>query len=260
MLKFFRQIRKQLMKQNKVRSYLFYAVGEILLVVIGILIALQVNNWNEQRKQQQLSREFLNEMIKDLAADTTQFAYMIERLDDVIEAELAVLSKSEYTPDDMTAYVIPAMGASTFRRTINHRTFQKIQNSGNSNLEGYEELYDALSDYYIETNRDLTVQTEWSLDQYRTNREVFDDFVIEGGYEMPVLNVSEDEDEMKSFTRVWLFESPRESRLLTNFLSTASGRNYIAKNVSVHLPIRQKYRQYKQEAAGLIEQIKQELN
>src|SRR6056297_2662417 len=49
MLRFFRHIRKSLMEQNKIRSYLFYAVGEILLVMIGILLALQVNNWNEER-------------------------------------------------------------------------------------------------------------------------------------------------------------------------------------------------------------------
>lgn len=47
MLRFFRQLRKSLIEKKKVRTYLLYASGEILLVVIGILIALQVNNWNE---------------------------------------------------------------------------------------------------------------------------------------------------------------------------------------------------------------------
>ena len=50
MLRFLRHIRKKLMEQNKISSYLFYAIGEIALVMIGILLALQVNNWNEQRK------------------------------------------------------------------------------------------------------------------------------------------------------------------------------------------------------------------
>lgn len=49
MLRFFRTIRKSLMEQNKTRTYLLYAVGEIFLVVIGILIALQVSNWNQER-------------------------------------------------------------------------------------------------------------------------------------------------------------------------------------------------------------------
>ena len=49
MIKFFRQIRRSLINQNQMGKYLKYAIGEILLVVIGILIALQINNWNEKR-------------------------------------------------------------------------------------------------------------------------------------------------------------------------------------------------------------------
>ena len=51
MIKFFRKIRYDLMKQNQMSKYFKYAIGEILLVVIGILIALQINNWNEKRQQ-----------------------------------------------------------------------------------------------------------------------------------------------------------------------------------------------------------------
>ena len=50
MIKFFRKIRYDLMEKNKTGKYLKYAIGEIVLVVIGILVALQINNWNEQRK------------------------------------------------------------------------------------------------------------------------------------------------------------------------------------------------------------------
>ena len=50
-MKIFRNVRQQLAAENKVMAYLRYAIGEILLVVIGILIALQINNWNEHRKE-----------------------------------------------------------------------------------------------------------------------------------------------------------------------------------------------------------------
>ncbi len=50
MNKFFRTIRKKLIEEKQVGNFLKYAIGEILLVVNGILIALQINNWNEQRK------------------------------------------------------------------------------------------------------------------------------------------------------------------------------------------------------------------
>lgn len=66
MLRIFRNIRKTLMEQNKIRAYLLYAVGEILLVVIGILIALQVNNWNEARIQQNQEQQTLSSLLAEL--------------------------------------------------------------------------------------------------------------------------------------------------------------------------------------------------
>ncbi len=60
MIKFFRSIRQQLLSQNKVSKYLLYAIGEIILVVIGILIALQINNWNEERKNREKEKYYLN--------------------------------------------------------------------------------------------------------------------------------------------------------------------------------------------------------
>ena len=51
MIKFFRKIRQQLLTENKFSKYMIYAIGEIILVVIGILIALGINNWNENRKK-----------------------------------------------------------------------------------------------------------------------------------------------------------------------------------------------------------------
>ncbi len=66
MLKFFRTIRKKLIDEGNVRKYLLYAIGEILLVVIGILIALQVNNWNEERKDKDKSYSYLIRLNEDI--------------------------------------------------------------------------------------------------------------------------------------------------------------------------------------------------
>jgi hypothetical protein len=72
MIKFFRHIRKSLIEQNKMSKYFKYAVGEILLVVIGILIALQINNWNEHQKKRNLKNEYIVSLINDYTKDTTQ--------------------------------------------------------------------------------------------------------------------------------------------------------------------------------------------
>lgn len=70
MLRIFRNIRKTLMERNKTRTYLLYAIGEIFLVVIGILIALQVNNWNEERVARQSEKELLTEVMEALRSDS----------------------------------------------------------------------------------------------------------------------------------------------------------------------------------------------
>ena len=59
MIKIFRKIRQKLLTESKFSKYLLYAIGEIILVVIGILIAFQVNNWNEKRKNDSLEQNYL---------------------------------------------------------------------------------------------------------------------------------------------------------------------------------------------------------
>ena len=66
MIKFFRKIRYNLMEQNKTGKYLKYAIGEIVLVVIGILIALSINNWNETKKTRGIELKLLHELKDDL--------------------------------------------------------------------------------------------------------------------------------------------------------------------------------------------------
>lgn len=87
MIKFFRQIRQNLLMENKTGSpeqrvragkYLKYAIGEIVLVVIGILIALQINNYNESRKADKLSQQYLIGIQNDLKKD-------IELIDQIIQ-------------------------------------------------------------------------------------------------------------------------------------------------------------------------------
>ena len=57
------------MEQNKTGKYLKYAIGEIVLVVIGILIALSINNWNEEQKERLLEKEALNNLLISLSSD-----------------------------------------------------------------------------------------------------------------------------------------------------------------------------------------------
>ena len=76
MIKFFRHIRKSLLEQNKMGKYFKYAIGEIVLVVIGILIALQVNNWNEQRLAKNQARAYLKNLNTEINQNILVFEGM----------------------------------------------------------------------------------------------------------------------------------------------------------------------------------------
>ncbi len=69
MIKFFRKIRQRLLTENKFSRYLIYAIGEIILVVFGILIALSVNNWNENKKSLLAEKSIYIKLVRDLSQE-----------------------------------------------------------------------------------------------------------------------------------------------------------------------------------------------
>jgi hypothetical protein len=86
MIKFFRRIRHRLVTENKFSKYLYYAIGEIVLVVIGILIALQINNWNEGRKELGKGREIMQEIKENLEYNNEEFKKEIKEEQSVINS------------------------------------------------------------------------------------------------------------------------------------------------------------------------------
>jgi len=72
MIKFFRKIRQKLLSENRLSKYFIYAIGEIILVVVGILIALSINNWNEDRKQDIEKTKLIQNLISDFKITKTR--------------------------------------------------------------------------------------------------------------------------------------------------------------------------------------------
>jgi hypothetical protein len=82
MIKFFRKIRQRLLAEGNLKRYLLYAIGEILLVVIGILIALQINNWNEWRKDRIKEENILHDLAKNIEINIQTFQNDINLLEE----------------------------------------------------------------------------------------------------------------------------------------------------------------------------------
>ena len=139
MIKFFRNIRKKLVAENKASAYLRYSIGEIVLVVIGILIALSINNWNEEQKKLKLKKSYVENLINDLHKDTVQLNASLKFninqqstadsimsfFNDPNTDANAVLNRYLNTPGFMGLRVI---------NTYNSNTFNLLISSGNIDL------------------------------------------------------------------------------------------------------------------------------
>jgi hypothetical protein len=107
MISLFRKIRQKLVSEHRVTQYLAYAVGEIFLVVIGILIALQINTWNELRKTRQYETKMLQELGSTLRKDRNYFSSQIKVLNQKQKAAnrlLAMVENKEENLDTLNRY------------------------------------------------------------------------------------------------------------------------------------------------------------
>lgn len=104
MINFFRRIRQKIVKEGKLKRYLIYAIGEMLLVVVGILIALQINNWNEERKDNKTLISILeNEKISiaiEIEKEESQIQLINGWIDTVLNAQIIIENVEVLTPQD----------------------------------------------------------------------------------------------------------------------------------------------------------------
>lgn len=164
----FRKKRKAMINKRKIFRYSSYAIGEIVLVVIGILIALQINNYNERRKALELEQKYLKELKEDLVSDSIRINSVFRSIDGHIEAAEVLLEwieENEFIDSlTMTKAMIEAMYMSFFDANLS--TYNEMINSGNLKILNDKELKDKLDQYIsylkqIETRYELNKQTVW---------------------------------------------------------------------------------------------------
>lgn len=109
MLHFFRKMRKALVPESRFGRYFFYAVGEIVLVVIGILIALQINNWNLGRLEKIQEKEILSDLFEEFQENNNQLINRIKMVEQRIENTAILYYNFERIPDLYTESEIDSM-------------------------------------------------------------------------------------------------------------------------------------------------------
>ncbi|BAO75372.1 DUF6090 family protein [Winogradskyella sp. PG-2] len=176
MIKFFRRIRQQLLSEKKFSKYLIYAIGEIILVVIGILIALQINNWNEKRKTNIQLKSALKSVYNDMVSDSVilyQSLPLVHLRDSTIESLIKRSYATETNLDTLVAMMQNEFPLRWYNSpTYNKNTFTNLKNTGAFDILP-NDIKLSLSEYYT-TVESYETLNKTLLNQYRTQ---LDDFV-----------------------------------------------------------------------------------
>jgi hypothetical protein len=182
MMKFFRKIREKLLSKSKFSKYLIYAIGEIILVVIGILIALQINNWNQNRKDDRILKEYLEKIkvhtLEDLRKLDTITKYRTQLAELCKKARVRILDKTE--DEDLLLFMscgltfadsyfkpnsggYEALKSSEYFGKINNTSLDSLLTSYHSIVEEISENERSYNEYVVSQEAYLSTQFDRSL-------------------------------------------------------------------------------------------------
>ena len=170
MIKFFRRIRQRLLSEKRLGKYLVYAIGEIVLVVIGILIALQINNWNLDRQDRKTERANLLALKEEFAQNKSQLESVVQTNVMIIDgAERMIASFQPETMDTITEQTLVVNASQAVGKEINFApetgVLTEIISSGELKLLRNEQLKHKLAGFGSKV--DQIEQQEREVYEYR---------------------------------------------------------------------------------------------
>ena len=191
MIKIFREFRYNLLESKKAHNYFKYAMGEIFLVVIGILIALQINNWNENKKSNRFELKMLQEIKKSIENDNNYVQMLLDtrlKLNDSINTALMKMLQQDNL-DSSTVMEFANKHKFGFIFQYSKGAYETLKFSGLDQVKN-DSLRDALIYFY-----DFVIPRTEKLIEYTANRDIYktqDDLAWQL-YEFDVLKEKEGE-------------------------------------------------------------------
>ena len=247
-MKFFRAFRQRLLRENTPGNYLLYAIGEILLLVFGILIALQVDNWNESRQKQEQGEEFRAQIREAVYTDMENIRTRMEFFTQALEFGYSAQQEmGEPRAQDLEAqwqFIVQTFHVSQLwnfnQATAVYNEAQKPEMLG---FLGSPELLNALQRYYTEWPLQLAVLTGGTQAYRDFVRSVIpiemQQYMWDACYTISVLDVqsfvpcSAPRLAPEKISEVYqaIVEDPEYKRILTLRLSTLYTRNIVYENM-----------------------------
>lgn len=250
MIKLFRNIRKNLLNEGKTSKYFKYAIGEIILVVIGILIALSINTWNEQRKEKAIVVNVLKNIRYDLISDTLRFSYIIENIPKDMELTKSLLKTTGL--DTLSANElydrIPNNG---YLGTFKNQSYEKVINAGITDFFEFNQLFDDINTYYTFSSNSHEIITKWDYTATLDENKIWETM----GFEID-LNASPFFNENEN---TFAQSETMRKEVFLNQLSTPTIRNTIKSNMHRKMLLHKLLIRTNQEAKDIIQKINEQL-
>ena len=171
MIKFFRKIRQNLLMENKTGKYFKYAIGEIILVVIGILIAVQINTWNEHRKTRSNEIKTLKQLnieLRENYIEITELHEMIMSSNISGQKILDHLNTSNRVTDSLKFWVEHFSGGNIFNNA--NTTYKNLENS-NENIISNDSIRLKITLMYEHGFANIHRREKMSFEQYKLKYE-----------------------------------------------------------------------------------------
>jgi Family of unknown function (DUF6090) len=183
MAKLFNKMRKTLVSEKpsarRTSNYLKYAIGEIILVVIGILIALQINNWNEQKKENALEQEYYCRLLEDVVQDQENVNDLIVVAQNRLKAAnqaIRLLKDNNTNKTDVGKELGIAIEAIVSDFSPNNSAFEDLKSGANLNIIKDKSVIRAINNYFKSVEaliRIIRVNGDVALDRFFSHNDKF---------------------------------------------------------------------------------------
>ncbi len=257
MIKFFRNIRKYLLNEGlpagqagKTSKYLKYAIGEIVLVVIGILIALSINTWNEERKAKAIVVNVLKNIRYDLVADTLTFSKHLLNIPINLEMSKSLLDNIGLDTQSASSLYdrLPYNG---YVYRFKNQSYEKVINAGITDFFDFNLLFDDINTYYTLNSNMYDGITKWDTEDTTDDGKLWAAMGFEIDiYANPYYNQNEITFEQSETSRKAVFLEQ---------LNTPTIRNSIKSNMYRKIRLQELLMEIKQIAKDIIQKIDEQL-
>ena len=182
MITLLREIRKKLITEGRLSKYLIYAIGEILLVVVGILIALAINNWNEDRKDRAVEVVILDDLLNEFESNYEEFKKVYKFKSETKEKWANYLPQISDSKSSIETRSLSRPNNGAITLNISNSVLNSVLTSGTLDIITYDSLKYLVSSWndHLEAYKEIESRhinlVENNLRQYEIKNRIIKDY------------------------------------------------------------------------------------